>query len=84
MIAVKRQFLSHGVDCGNGKLTLYVDGQQIASVDDTTYPSGGFALFALSGEQANGADVAFDDFIITQLHAEMYELKSCGHQCTGF
>lgn len=56
-----------GVDCGNGKLTLYVDGQQIASVDDTTYPSGSFALFALSGEQANGADVAFDDFVITQL-----------------
>ena len=26
-----------------------------------------FPLFALSGEQANGADVAFDDFVITQL-----------------
>ena len=56
-----------GVDCGKGKLTLYVDGQQIASVDDTTYPSGGFALFALSGNQDNGADVLFDDFIMTQL-----------------
>ena len=67
LIAKNAESYRIGVDCGNGKLTLYVDGQQIASVDDTTYPSGGFALFALSGEQANGADVSFDDFIITQL-----------------
>jgi hypothetical protein len=29
-----------GADCGNGTLTLYVDGQQIDSVNDTTYSSG--------------------------------------------
>jgi hypothetical protein len=34
-----------GVDCGNGTITLYVDGQQIASVSDASYVSGGVALF---------------------------------------
>ena len=29
-----------GADCGNGTLTLYVDGKQIASVSDSTYTSG--------------------------------------------
>ncbi|MBI3163725.1 MAG: hypothetical protein HYZ24_03505, partial [Chloroflexi bacterium] len=56
-----------GADCANGKLTLYVDGQEIASVEDSTYASGGFALFVWSGDQPNGTDVSFDDFIMTQL-----------------
>ena len=56
-----------GADCGNGTLTLYVNGQQIASVPDTTYTSGGVALFTWSGEEVNSADVSFDDFLMSEL-----------------
>jgi len=56
-----------GADCGNGKLTLYVDGQEIASVEDTTYTSGSVALYTWSGEETNSTDVSFDDFVITKL-----------------
>jgi hypothetical protein len=54
-----------GADCGNGTLTLYVDGQQIASVTDSTYTVGGVALLAWSAEEV--ADVTFDDFVMTKL-----------------
>jgi hypothetical protein len=56
-----------GADCGNGTLTLYVDGQQIASATDSTYPSGGVALMVWSGEEATNTNVSFDDFLMTQL-----------------
>lgn len=56
-----------GVDCGNGMLTLSVNGQQVASVNDTTYTSGGVGLFAWSEEMSSGANVTFDDFVVTQL-----------------
>jgi hypothetical protein len=56
-----------GADCGNGTLTLYVDGQQVASVQDETYKSGGVALFVWSGEDATSANVSFDDFLMTEL-----------------
>jgi hypothetical protein len=56
-----------GADCGNGTLTLYVDGQQIDSVSDSTYTTGGFALFAWSGEEVNTVNVSFDDFLMTEL-----------------
>jgi hypothetical protein len=57
-----------GADCGsNGKLTLYVDGQEVASVEDTTYTSGRIALFVWSGEEATTTNVSFDDFLMTQL-----------------
>lgn len=56
-----------GADCANGTLALYVDGEQIDSVSDTTYASGGVALFVWSGEEADTTDVAFDDFLMTQL-----------------
>jgi hypothetical protein len=56
-----------GADCGNGTLTLYVDGQQIASVSDPTYTSGGVALMVWSGEEATSTNVSFDDFLMTQL-----------------
>ncbi len=54
-----------GADCGNGTLTLYVNGQQIASVSDATYTNGGVALLVWSAEQAG--DVTFDDFVMTKL-----------------
>ena len=56
-----------GADCGNGKLILYVDGQQIASVSDNTYTTGNVGLFTWSGKQAASADVSFDDYLITSL-----------------
>lgn len=56
-----------GVDCGKNTLALYVDGQLVDSVSDTTYTSGNVGLFAWSGEQLNGTEVAFDDFVVTKL-----------------
>ena len=56
-----------GADCGNGAVTLYVDGQQIVSVSDASYVSGGVALFTWSGEEATTTDASFDDFLMTEL-----------------
>jgi len=57
-----------GADCAsNGTLTLYVDGQQIASVSDVAYTNGGVAVFTWSGEEATQTDVSFDDFVMTEL-----------------
>ena len=56
-----------GADCGNGKLTLYVDGQEIASVSDTSYTTGGVGLLTWSAEEATTTDVSFDDFVMTEL-----------------
>lgn len=56
-----------GADCGNGTLTIYVDGQKIDSVQDSSYSSGLVGLFAWSHEVENGTDVTFDDFVITRL-----------------
>jgi hypothetical protein len=57
-----------GADCASdGTLTLYVNDQQVDSVNDTFYTSGGVGLFAWSGEQTDGTDVSFDDFVMTKL-----------------
>jgi hypothetical protein len=56
-----------GADCANGTLTLYVDDQQVATVQDDSYTSGGVALFAWSGEEATSANVSFDDFLMTKM-----------------
>ncbi|MFZ5878012.1 MAG: hypothetical protein ACOY0R_01455 [Chloroflexota bacterium] len=56
-----------GADCGNGVLTLYVNGQQVASVNDSTYTSGAVGLFTWSDEQTSSANVTFDNFIVTEL-----------------
>lgn len=56
-----------GADCGNGTLTLYVDGQKIDSVSDSTYTTGGVGVKAWSGTEAPSADVVFDDFVVTKL-----------------
>jgi hypothetical protein len=55
-----------GADCGGGTLTLYVDGQQIASVSDSTYTSGAVGVFTWSGEEASTTNVFFDDFLMTE------------------
>ena len=56
-----------GADCGSGRMVLYVDGHQIASVSDSTYSRGGVGLFTWSGEEATLTDVSFDDFVMTEL-----------------
>ena len=56
-----------GADCGNGRLTLYVDGRQVASVTDNTYGTGRVGLFTWSGDKASSANVTFDDFLLTSL-----------------
>lgn len=67
MIASDADSYRIGADCGNNTLTLYVDGQQVDSVSDSTYTSGNVGAFAWSGEQLNGTDVSFDDFVVTKL-----------------
>ncbi|MBI5962156.1 MAG: hypothetical protein HY863_01670 [Chloroflexi bacterium] len=56
-----------GLDCGNGSLVLYVNGQQIDSVADATYTSGVVGIFAASDDLENGAVVTFDDFAMSKL-----------------
>ncbi len=56
-----------GLDCANGSMTLYANGQMIDSVSDTTYTSGVVGLFAASDDEASGANVTFDDFVMTKL-----------------
>ena len=56
-----------GADCGTGTLTFYVDGQQIASVSDSSYVNGGVGVLTWSGEDVPSADVTFDDFVMTRL-----------------
>jgi len=56
-----------GADCANGTLTLYVDGQRVDSVSDSTYTRGNIAVFTWSGEEATSTDVSFDDFEIREL-----------------
>lgn len=67
LIAKDASSYSVGIDCGNGTITLYVDGQQIASVADASYVNGGVALFTWSGEDATTTNVSFDDFLMTEL-----------------
>ena len=55
------------MDCGNGTISLYVDGQLVDSVKDDTYTNGTAGLIAWSGEDVNAADVSFDDFVVTSL-----------------
>jgi hypothetical protein len=55
-----------GLECGNGSLTLFVNGQQVDTVSDSTYTSGAVGLFAASDDQDSGVDVTFDDFVMTK------------------
>lgn len=56
-----------GLDCANGSMTLYVNGQKIDSVSDSTYTSGVVGLFAATESLPNGANVTFDNFEMTTL-----------------
>jgi len=56
-----------GMDCGNGTLSLYVDGLLIDSITDSTYTSGSSGLIIWSGDNVSSADVTFDDFVLRSL-----------------
>lgn len=56
-----------GMDCGNGTLSLYVNGKLVDSVHDNAYASGSSGLIIWSGENVNSADVTFDDFLLKSL-----------------
>jgi hypothetical protein len=56
-----------GMDCSNGSMTLYVNGQAIDSVSDSTYTSGAVGLFAATESLQNGANVIFDNFAMKKL-----------------
>lgn len=55
-----------GADCGGGTMTLYVDGKQIDSAQDSAYTKGDVGLFAWTGDDKS-AEVHFDDFVVTSL-----------------
>jgi len=68
LIAVNADSYRVGADCGNGRLTLYVNGQEIASVEDSTYTEGQVAVMVWSGEEAGMINnVSFDDFVMREL-----------------
>jgi hypothetical protein len=67
LITVNASSYRIGADCGNNTLTLYVDGQEVASVVDSSYTSGQVAVLAWSGEEATNTNVSFDDFLMTEL-----------------
>ncbi|HEX6034702.1 MAG TPA: protein kinase [Anaerolineales bacterium] len=64
LIAYNASSYRVSADCSGGRLTLYVDGKQIASVTDNTYGTGRVGLFTWSGARATSADVTFDDFLL--------------------
>jgi hypothetical protein len=56
-----------GADCGSdGTLTLYADGQQVATANDTTYKNGLIGLF-LVGFNDVPAEARFTDLVVTAL-----------------
>jgi len=67
LISISSGSVRLGLDCGSGSLTLYVNGQQVDSVSDSTYTSGVIGLFAASDDQDGGANITFDDFVVTKL-----------------
>ncbi len=67
LISISSGSVRLGLDCGGGSLTLYVNGQKVDSVSDSTYTSGVIGLFAASDDENSGANVTFDDFVVTKL-----------------
>ena len=53
-----------GLDCANGNIALYLDGQEIDSASDDTYSSGDIGLFAWTGEDTP-AEIHYDDLVVT-------------------
>lgn len=56
-----------GLDCGANSMTLYVNGEMVDSVSDSTYVEGQVGLFVANDTNPNGGDVIFDNFVMTKL-----------------
>ena len=54
-----------GLDCANGELALYLDGEKIDSASDDTYSSGDIGLFAWTGDETP-AEIHYDDLVVTE------------------
>lgn len=52
-------------DCVGNTLTLYVNGQQVESVTDSSFSSGDVGLIAGSYDEV-GVDIGFDNFLVTR------------------
>jgi hypothetical protein len=52
-------------DCVGDRLTLYVNGEKLAEVQDAEFASGDVGLIAGTYQSA-GTDIRFDNFIVTQ------------------
>jgi hypothetical protein len=61
-----------GMDCGEGRLALYVDGNLIDEAEDATYTTGDIGLYVWSLEEVP-AQVTYDDLEVTELGAEVEE-----------
>ena len=55
-----------GADCGNGALTLTVNGNRVATVNDSSFSQGTIGLFARTFDQTP-AEIRFDDLVVTSL-----------------
>jgi hypothetical protein len=67
IISASAQSMRLGLDCKNGSMALYVNGQLIDSVSDSTYTSGTFGLFGATDDEQNGTSVLFDDFATSKI-----------------
>jgi hypothetical protein len=54
-----------GADCSGSSLNLYANGSQLASVQDTDFPSGEVGLLVGSYNQP-GVEIRFDNFVVTK------------------
>ncbi len=56
-----------GLDCANGTMTLYVNGQKIDSGTDSDYANGMVGVIAWSGDVSSGTTVTFDNYVVISL-----------------
>ncbi|MBN1427133.1 MAG: hypothetical protein JXB07_02030 [Anaerolineae bacterium] len=54
-----------GADCGQGKITLYVNGKTIGSIADDSFTSGDIGLFGATFDDP--ASISYDNLIVTKL-----------------
>lgn len=66
VIAIDAPSYKLAAECANGQLALYVDGKEVAVVNDSSYTSGNIGLFVLTFEQAR-ADITFDDLVVREV-----------------
>jgi hypothetical protein len=51
-------------DCIGNSLTLYINGQKVASIDDSTFSDGGQAGLLASANSIAGVDILFSNFVV--------------------